>query len=134
MSVQILIVDDEPLILSLLRTALTGEGFEVLTASTYGEAIEVFNANPFIDLVLLDRQLPDGDGVQALREVRQIRPDVPCWFVTGHASACGVADILNEGADYVFGKPFDLRKLIDKVCDTVGPAKSLGETALSFKL
>ena len=102
-----------------MRVGLEGAGYAVFTATSVEETLQVFGSVPRIDLIILDRFLPDGDGLDTLKRIRRIDPSVPCIFITGSADACHVADIVNGGAEFVFRKPFEMRQLLDTVAELV---------------
>lgn len=80
---KILVVDDEKNILKLYEAELSDEGYTVVTASSGKEAIEVFRReNP--DLVTLDILMPDMDGIQVLRQIKEMRPNVPVIMLTAY--------------------------------------------------
>lgn len=81
---RVLIVEDDSIILDGLQFALAQEGYEVLAASTVSEALRLIGSGPEIDFYLLDVMLPDGDGYQICREIRQ-KSRTPILFLT----ACG---------------------------------------------
>lgn len=119
---KILVADDEPGVVNLLRVALESADFQVICATSAEETLERFRQNPDIDLILLDRLMPGGDGVETLKKLRQISPKLPCCFVTGAADACSVANMLNEGAEFVFPKPFNLARLLATVAEMTRPS------------
>ncbi len=80
---KILIVDDDESILRLYREELEDEGYEVFSATSGKEAIEVFEkTNP--DIVTLDILMPDMDGIAVLRELKNRRPDIPVIMSTAY--------------------------------------------------
>jgi DNA-binding response OmpR family regulator len=80
---KILVVDDEKNILKLYKAELEDEGYEVVLANSGKEAIELFKTeNP--DLVTLDIMMPDIDGIQVLRQIKQERPQVPVIMLTAY--------------------------------------------------
>jgi DNA-binding response OmpR family regulator len=80
---KILVVDDEKNILKLYKAELEDEGYEVVMANSGKEAIELFRTeNP--DLVTLDIMMPDMDGIQVLRQLKQERPQVPVIMLTAY--------------------------------------------------
>ncbi|MBI5100718.1 MAG: response regulator [Nitrospirae bacterium] len=80
---KILIVDDDQNILRLYKEELEEEGYTVVTASNGGEAMELFEKeNP--DLVTLDIQLPDIDGIKLLRQMKEKRPRMPVIMSTAY--------------------------------------------------
>jgi CheY-like chemotaxis protein len=81
--VKILVVDDEKNILKLYKAELEDEGYNVVTANSGKEALEVFRQeNP--DLVTLDIMMPDIDGIQVLRQLKQENPQIPVIMLTAY--------------------------------------------------
>lgn len=80
---KILVVDDEKNILRLYKAELEDEGYSIVTANTGQEALEVFDReNP--DLVTLDIMMPDIDGIQVLRQIKQKNSQVPVIMLTAY--------------------------------------------------
>ncbi|GLI53123.1 response regulator [Thermodesulfovibrio yellowstonii] len=80
---KILVVDDEKNILMLYKAELEDEGYEVITANSGKEAIELFETqNP--DMVTLDIMMPDIDGIQVLRQLKQKNPNIPVIMLTAY--------------------------------------------------
>lgn len=80
---KILVVDDEKNILKLYKAELEDEGYIVVTANSGKEAIDVFRQeNP--DLVTLDIMMPDIDGIQVLRQLKQENPQIPVIMLTAY--------------------------------------------------
>lgn len=80
---KILVVDDEKNILRLYKAELEDEGYSIVTANTGQEALEVFDReNP--DLVTLDIMMPDMDGIQVLRQIKQKNSQVPVIMLTAY--------------------------------------------------
>ena len=85
-SITILVVDDEPSVLTIAQRFLTQSGYRVLTASDGKEGVDAFRSDPSaIDLVLMDLTMPKMDGVQAFREICQIRPEIPVIIASGYS-------------------------------------------------
>jgi len=103
----LLVVDDEPVLLRQLARSLGGEGHEVRTAMTGAEAIEAARACP-PDLVLLDLRLPDRSGLDVLRELRGLDPELPVVLMTAHGSVRDAVHAMREGALDYLAKPLDL--------------------------
>src|SRR4051794_12663108 len=113
MSQTILIVDDEPKLLDLVRTILEKDGFNVIEAHNGYEAVErVRNALP--DLVLLDVMMPEMDGFEALREIRKAS-NAPVIMLTVQATESDKVRGLELGADDYVAKPFDHRELVSRI-------------------
>jgi DNA-binding response OmpR family regulator len=80
---KILVVDDEKNILKLYQAELEDEGYTVATANSGREALEAFEKeNP--DLVTLDILMPDMDGIQVLRQMKEKRPSIPIIMLTAY--------------------------------------------------
>ena len=128
----ILVADDDENIRFLLRLTLRQAGFDPLLAADGHAAVELFRRHrDRIQVVLLDVKMPGLDGPGALAQIRQIAPQVPFCFMTGHAAHYGADNLLALGAARVFEKPFDLDDLIEtlgELCDRprLPPAVSPG--------
>ncbi|HAK88174.1 MAG TPA: two-component system response regulator [Nitrospiraceae bacterium] len=80
---KVLIVDDEKNILKLYKAELEEEGYAVVTANSGQEALDVFESeNP--DIVTLDILMPDIDGIQVLRQLKEKRPEIPVIMLTAY--------------------------------------------------
>jgi CheY-like chemotaxis protein len=103
----ILVVDDEPSVLTLLEIALREYGFVVLSALGGEKAVRLFEEHQAsIDLVLLDVQMPRLDGVQTLQRLRALAPDVRCCLMSGSTGRYSQADLMALGVVRVLDKPF----------------------------
>ena len=109
----ILAVDDEPDILRVLELALSDEGFDVLRVQRSPEAVPlVRERRP--SLVLLDLMMPEMDGMEVLRRVRQFSA-VPVIILTAKGSDRDIIAGLDAGADDYLQKPFNLNELAARV-------------------
>ncbi len=106
----VLIVEDDSVILEGLRFALTQEGYQVMTAASAAGAMEVIEGGDSIGFYLLDVMLPDGDGYQICRAVRQIS-QAPILFLTACDDEVNTVMALEQGADDYIAKPFRIREL-----------------------
>jgi DNA-binding response OmpR family regulator len=110
---RILVVDDEPNIVALLRLYLEKEGFEVIAARDGDEALALhLRHDP--DLVVLDLMLPKQDGFDVCREIRR-RGDTPVLMLTARADDVDSIVGLELGADDYVTKPFNPRALVARV-------------------
>jgi DNA-binding response OmpR family regulator len=110
---QILIVDDDPEILGMLRRGLIYEGFGIDTAVDGNEAlVKARQKEP--DLVILDRMLPGLDGIEVSKRLRQ-GGDVPILVLTAKGTVAGRVSGLNSGADDYLVKPFAFDELLARV-------------------
>ncbi|MEU4620058.1 response regulator transcription factor [Actinoplanes sp. NPDC023801] len=114
-SERILVVDDEPNISELLRTALRFVGYDVRVAGSAGQALAVAESfRP--DLVVLDVMLPDLDGFQVSHRLRGLLPQIRVVFLTARNQAAdAVTGLTDAGGDEYIRKPFDLDELIARV-------------------
>jgi len=111
---KVLVVDDDDNIRYLLHTATKHAGFEVADAATGREALEsVQDWEP--DLVLLDVMLPDLDGFEVCRRLREDRIEVPIIFLTARDAVDDRVRGLTLGADDYVTKPFSLEEVVTRV-------------------
>lgn len=115
---RILVVEDNPLNLKLVRDVLEHAGYDVVDAETGEEGIEVA-AREHPDLVLMDLQLPGIDGAEALQRLRAgvLDPDVPVVAVTALAMPADRAAAVDAGFDGWIEKPISVRALPGQVAD-----------------
>lgn len=107
----ILVVDDEKNYLLVLSALLEEEGYEVLTALSGPEAIEIQKASD-IDLVLTDMKMPTMDGIDLLERIKAYDPDVPVIIMTAHGTVDKAVEAMQKGAYTYILKPFDNERLI----------------------
>lgn len=106
----ILIVDDEDVVLSLLSDALEEEAAELITANSAAKAIEIIQQNP-IDLLITDIRMPGMDGIELAGRAAFERPKIKIIFMTGYANLNSAKDAIRHGAiDYIL-KPFELKEI-----------------------
>ncbi len=110
---KILVIDDDTDILTLLKKGFENRGYEVVTAETGQEGIQLANAvQP--DIIILDVELPDFDGIEVCQRIRQ-NSIIPIIFLTIRSEETDVVLGLGVGADNYVCKPFKLSELIAKV-------------------
>ncbi|WP_161912370.1 response regulator transcription factor [Methylosinus sp. C49] len=110
---RILIVDDEPQMLRVLRPALVASGYETLEAATGREALKAIAASA-PDAVLLDLGLPDMDGKEALRQARAFS-QVPILILSARDREAEKIAALDAGADDYVEKPFSIGELLARL-------------------
>ena len=119
MSRSILLIDDDRGFSSLAQAALAREGIPVTLARSLHEAREVVERSA-PDLVVLDRRLPDGDGMDYLPELKAHLPGTPVVMVTAHGDIQSAVDAIRAGAaDYV-AKPVELTDLVMRARRAMG--------------
>jgi two-component system KDP operon response regulator KdpE len=110
----VLVVEDEPSIRRLLRTALTANGFHVLESANGQDAFaEIAAAKP--ELILLDLGLPDMDGLDIIRRLRSEGDRTPIVVLSSRGEEAVKVDALDLGADDYVTKPFGIAELIARI-------------------
>ncbi|HET9552179.1 MAG TPA: response regulator [Anaeromyxobacteraceae bacterium] len=112
MTHQILFVDDEPEVLSLLRKTFTeADGYVTLTASGGEEAVAILEARP-IDLLVTDQRMPGITGIELAARARALRPDLTVILLTAYTDPRDLLDAINKGGVYRYlVKPWDTADL-----------------------
>jgi two-component system response regulator HydG len=118
---RILVVDDAPDTVELLRRNLTSEGYEVLTASSVAEALSTLESAP-VDVVITDFKMPKASGLDLVRHVHENCRDAAVMMITGYASVSGAVEAVKSGAEEYLPKPFTddelfaaVRRTLDKL-------------------
>jgi diguanylate cyclase (GGDEF)-like protein len=107
----LLLVDDEPSILSSLRRLLRNDGYRILTANSGKEGLQVLQEHT-VDVIVSDQRMPEMTGVEFLRTVLQLYPDTVRIVLSGYTELQTVTDAVNAGAIYKFlTKPWDDEQL-----------------------
>lgn len=113
MTYKVLVVDDEPQIHTFIRISLAAEGFQYIGATSVKSALEIFRQEqPHI--VVLDLGLPDGDGTQFLRTIRQT-VKTPVLILTARDQEEEKVRLLEAGANDYLSKPFGIKELIVRI-------------------
>ncbi len=118
----VLVVDDEELYRRALERILTRVGHHVISARGASEALQVVAEQP-VDLVLSDIQMPGINGLELVRQIRDIAPDLPCIVITGYGSPEQSVEALRAGAFWYLEKPFDqghldvVRRLVEQAIE-----------------
>ena len=110
----ILLVEDDERISEPLLRVLGGEGYDVVHTATGGEGLAAVAARS-PDLLLLDLTLPDIDGLDVCRKVREERPELPIIMLTARAEEMDIIVGLGAGADDYVPKPFRLAELVARI-------------------
>jgi CheY-like chemotaxis protein len=113
----ILLVDDEPTILRVVKTILEKESLVVLTAKDGPEALSVLEAH-HVDALLTDLRMPNMSGHELVLEARRRYPYLPVCCMTGYAEAPGIEDVP------LVRKPFQAHELVNTVNQVMARAKA----------
>jgi two-component system nitrogen regulation response regulator NtrX len=114
MAASILIVDDEEAICASLRSILEDEGYEVAVASNGAEALKIYGTDP-PDLMILDIWMPEMDGLETLRRVKEFVPTAQVMMMSGHGSIETAVKAVKLGAYDYIEKPLSLENVTLRV-------------------
>ena len=106
----VLVVDDEALYRSAIERILRRVGYGVLMAPDAVEALQLVTAE-HIDLVLCDIQMPGINGLELVRQIPELQPDLPCIVMTGYSTPENSIEALQAGAYWYLEKPFEQERL-----------------------
>lgn len=110
----ILIIEDDVAFCLMMKTFLTKKGFEVYNAFSFKEATTILN-NDKIDLVLTDVRLPDSDGIEILKFIKEINPTIQVILMTGYTDIKTAVNVMKIGAyDYV-AKPINSEEILHTI-------------------
>jgi len=128
---RVLCVDDESVILQILRRLLEVQGFDPVTCNDPVTALASFVEGAF-DVVITDIHMPGMDGLALMRSLRQIQPELPVVVVTGHGTVDTAIQALREGATGMLVKPFTGEELLAEVRRALASAQMRYE-ALQYR-
>ncbi|MFB0976244.1 MAG: sigma-54 dependent transcriptional regulator [Myxococcota bacterium] len=115
-------MDDEELYRRALERILTRVGHDVLMARDATEAMGIVSSHP-VDLVLCDIKMPGINGLELVRQIHEVEPDLPCIVITGYSTAENSIEALRAGAFWYLEKPFEqerldvIRRLVDQAIE-----------------
>ena len=122
---RVLVIDDEPQIRKLLKVSLAAHGYDVYEATSGADAvIQAVNIKP--DLIILDLGLPDMDGKEVVRRLREWS-DIPILILTVRDQEKEKIDALDAGADDYITKPFSMGELLARMRVSVRRSAHVGE-------
>ena len=128
-------VEDDSALLTALQYTLSQEGYEVMTAMTKTQGLELIQQESF-DLVLLDVTLPDGSGYEICKRMREDSrlKEIPVIFLTACDDEVNIVMGLDLGADDYITKPFRVRELISRMNTVLRRAgKKQAETTINYQ-
>lgn len=111
---RLLVVDDEPSVLQLFRSAFSKHGIEVLTAESARAGLKVVS-DERPEVGIFDLMLPDWSGLDLLKEVQQVDPSLPVIFITAGGTSATAIDAMKLGAFDYLTKPLDIRQVRELV-------------------
>lgn len=111
---KILIVDDEEMIREELKESLEFEGFEVQSAQSAIEALEVCEGDEF-DVIVTDLKMPKMGGLELLQKLNERNVQSKLYVVSGHGAASNRQEALSLGATACFAKPLNIDELIESI-------------------
>lgn len=118
MAQNIMVVEDDRLNRALLSKVLRQEGYQVLEACDGDMALKILQAFP-CDLVITDFLMPILNGIEFVKQLRSLQPQIPIIFITGYLSAISDKKIIDEVAE-ILAKPFEphvLRSSVHRLLD-----------------
>jgi DNA-binding NtrC family response regulator len=111
---RLLIVDDEQGFVNVLSNRLGRRRIDVFKAYSGAQALQALRQNIF-DVMVLDLKMEDMDGIEVLKIVRKMAPDLPVIILTGHGSRTAAEDGMTLGAFDYLTKPCELEELMEKI-------------------
>ncbi|MFZ1082060.1 MAG: response regulator [Candidatus Kryptoniota bacterium] len=120
-----LVADDVPMIRKLVEFHLKQVGFDILNAADGAEAL-MFASNSKFDLILLDIMMPEIDGLEVLRKIREgsVNKETPVIIMTAYGDSTNVKKAIEYGASDFIVKPIEQGAFLKKVIQVVGAKQS----------
>jgi len=126
----ILVVDDESMVLVLIKRLLGDAGYHVVTAQSGFEALDVFRRQPHaFQLVLLDLTMPFMDGEETFQRLREIRPNIPVVLCTGFIQRNRLDKLMKDGIAGFLRKPLAPDEIVDHVRGVLASLKYAQNTS-----
>jgi len=109
----VLVVEDNPISYKLMDAVLKQVKANVVHAINGKKAIEACTSDTHFDMVLMDMQMPEVDGLEATRKIKQLRPDLPVVATTAHTYPENVLACREAGCDGFLTKPLQFRQMFE---------------------
>lgn len=120
-SISVLLVDDEKGYLNVLSNRLLKRSIHATKAFSGTQAIQILRKHDF-DVVVLDLKMEDMDGIEVLKIMKKMVPDLPVIILSGHGSQTAAQEGMSFGAFDYLSKPCELQELMDKIREAHGTA------------
>lgn len=133
MTEKILLVDDEQDFLETLSQRIGLRGIDVASTTSAKDAIEKVGAESY-DAIILDLQMPEMDGLEVLKKIKALRPEMQIIVLTGHATVKKAIEAMKLGALDLMEKPADLDTIMEKIKKAHGRKLILVEKETEKKL
>jgi DNA-binding NtrC family response regulator len=114
MSEKVLLVDDEKEFLEIMSERMAARGMEVTTAESAGQALSLIGKQSF-DAIIMDFQMPEMDGMEALKAIKDKKPELQIILLTGYATVEKTVEAMKIGAMDFLEKPADIEALTKKI-------------------
>ncbi len=114
MGARILLVEDDRVLAQSLKSYLESEGFTVTVATSYSEAVDHLERKGY-DMYILDVNLGDGDGIELVKDLREMKDDTPTIFISALTDIGNIARGFSAGAEDYIKKPFDPEELVVRI-------------------
>ncbi len=121
---KILVVEDGFATREILADILTEEGYTVATAETGSAAIKKVEKGELFDLLILDIKLPDINGVEVLKAIKKINPQIVAIMMTAYSVENLIKEALELGASTCIYKPFDIEQVLDLIKKIIDEKRS----------
>ncbi|SLM32529.1 Response regulator receiver domain protein (CheY-like) [Desulfamplus magnetovallimortis] len=112
--IRVLLVDDEQGYLNVLSNRMARRSIQATKAFSGTEAIQILRKNDF-DVVVLDLKMEDMDGIEVLKVIKRMVPELPVIILTGHGSQTAAEEGISFGAFDYLSKPCELSELLEKI-------------------
>ena len=111
---KLLVIDDEPAIREGVRRILESDAYKVETFAGGHAALERIKQESF-DLVITDLKMPGISGMEVLKAIKEIQPDLPVIFITGYSSVDSAVEVMKLGAVDYIAKPFTPEEMLQTI-------------------
>ncbi|MBD3402695.1 response regulator [candidate division GN15 bacterium] len=130
---RLLVVDDEDVVVSLVRDALEDDEVILDGALSGREALALFERHPY-DLIITDIRMPGMDGIELVAHIRAKNPEVAIIFMTGYANLNSAKDAIKQGASDYIMKPFELNEIRQAVRRALDHLRESAESSQTSRL